>query len=46
MEEIERRIETAKKEIREAPYYDHVLVNDDVKNCADEIIGIIKTKIR
>lgn len=45
LEEIQRRIETAKKEMKEAPYYDYVLVTDDVSVCADEIIRIIKAKI-
>lgn len=40
-EKIRLRLETAKIELREAPHYDHLVVNDDYLKAAAEILEII-----
>lgn len=42
-ETIERRINEARKEITEMPSYDYILVNDDIKKCANALISIINS---
>jgi guanylate kinase len=41
-DEILERIEIALKEMEETRYYDYVVMNEDVKQCADEISKIIR----
>lgn len=41
--EIERRIAAAKWEISQAPKYNYVIVNDDLDECVEETLGIIKS---
>lgn len=41
--EIERRIAAAKWEISQAPKYNYVIVNDDLAECVEETLGIIKS---
>lgn len=45
-DEILERIETAFKEMEETRYYDYVVINKDVKHCADEISKIIREKVK
>lgn len=45
-DEILQRIETAFKEMEETRYYDYVVINEDVKQCADEISKIIREKVK
>lgn len=40
-DQILMRMERAKWEIEQRSWYDHVVVNDDVERCADEILSII-----
>ena len=40
-EKIRLRLETARTELAEAPRYDHLVVNDDCKRAAGEILDII-----
>lgn len=40
-EQIAMRMERARWEIEQRVWYDHVVVNDDVERCADEILAII-----
>lgn len=44
--ETEERIKTAFKEMEERRYYDYVVMNEDVKRCADEITKIIKYRFK
>lgn len=44
-DEILERIETAFKEMEETRYYDYVVINEDVKQCADEISKIIRQNV-
>ncbi len=41
-EQIAIRMERARWEIAQAPMYDHVVTNDDVQRCAEEILSIIE----
>lgn len=41
-DEIEERMEIALKEMEERKYYEYIIMNKDVKQCADEITQIIK----
>lgn len=41
-EEIARRIAIARNEMKEAQFYDHVVINDVLDECADDIIAIIR----
>ena len=40
-DQIAIRMERAKWEMEQAAWYDHVVVNDDVQRCAEEILSII-----
>ena len=39
--EIEERITAAKWELEQRTWYDHVVVNDDLGTCVEEILKII-----
>ena len=41
---LERRLNAAMGEIKQATKYGYVVVNDDVKECADDVIAIIKAE--
>ena len=41
---LELRLRSAMSEIKEATKYGYVVVNDDVKECADDVIAIIKAE--
>ncbi len=41
--EIERRIAAAKWEFSQSPKYNYVIVNDDLSECVEETLGIIKS---
>jgi guanylate kinase len=43
-EEIEKRFVLAKEEMENAKDYDYGIVNDNLEDCAQEIIGIIKAE--
>lgn len=43
-DETEERLKTATKEMDETRYYDYVVMNEDKKKCADEIVGIIRSR--
>ena len=43
-QDIEIRLETAKKEIREIDKYDYVLLNDDLKKAVAKMAGIIEAE--
>ena len=43
-EALERRLNAAMGEIKQATKYGYVVVNDDVKECADDVIAIIKAE--
>lgn len=40
-EQIEKRLETAKWEMEQGYKYNHVVVNDGLEDCVDDVIGII-----
>ena len=40
-EQIQERLDRARWEMEQAPWYDHVVINDVVDRCADEILKII-----
>ena len=40
-EAIARRLETARKEVRDCPRFDHVIINDDLNEAADELAAIV-----
>lgn len=44
-EEVEERMERAIKEMEEVKYYDYVLVNDDLQECAKQIKEIINRNV-
>ncbi len=44
-EEIEERMEKTPKEMEEVKYYDYVLVNDDLQECAKQIKEIINHNV-
>ncbi len=44
-DEIEERIKIATEEMKEAKYYEHIVVNDSVENCVREIKDIISRSI-
>ena len=44
-DEIEERIKIATEEMKEAKYYEHIVVNDNVENCVREIKDIISRSI-
>ncbi len=43
-ESIAKRLKTAIEEINRAHEYDYIVINDDVDECANEILDIIKTE--
>lgn len=42
-EERERRLETAKVELAAKSEFDHVIVNDDVRRAAEELVSLMRT---
>lgn len=44
MSEIAGRLQRAAEEAEEMPFYDYILVNDDVKSCAERLHGIIQAE--
>nr|MDK2850154.1 guanylate kinase [Candidatus Cloacimonadota bacterium] len=44
MEDILRRLETAKEELRFIPEYDYLVVNDDLDQAVDKVMAIIKAE--
>jgi guanylate kinase len=42
-EQVDRRLETAEKELRVAGTYDFVIENDDVRRAANELVSIIES---
>lgn len=40
-EQVERRLQTARRELELVGEYDHVVINDDVARATDELVGII-----
>ncbi len=40
-EQVERRLQTAKRELELVGEYDHVVINDDVSRATDELVTII-----
>lgn len=44
IEEIESRIDTAKWEITKASEYNYIVVNDDLSECVQDVMGIIKAE--
>ncbi len=45
-EQIEQRMRAAEWELRQAPKYNYVVVNDDLHECAEEISNILKIKTK
>lgn len=45
IEDVERRLEIAKREIAMAPLYKYSVVNDDLDRCVDEINEIINNEL-
>ena len=43
-DEMESRLKIAQQEIQKAKSYDHVIVNDDLNRCVDELVGIVQNK--
>lgn len=43
-EQIRERLERAKWEMEQSPKYDHIVINDVVEDCVDEILKIIAEK--
>lgn len=41
---IERRLETAKSEMREYPEYDYLIVNDDLDRAVDLLVAVMKAE--
>lgn len=41
-EDLERRLAEARREVGERPWFDHVVVNDDVDRAAEEVLAIIE----
>jgi guanylate kinase len=40
-EQIQRRLQVAREELRAVPEYDYVVVNDDLDACVDRLRGIV-----
>ena len=40
--ELTRRLEDARRELAQAPWFDHVVVNDTVEQAVAEVLGIIE----
>ncbi len=45
-EQIEQRMRAAEWELRQAPKYNYVVVNDNLHECAEEISNILKIKTK
>lgn len=45
-EELSRRLDSARVEMDQASWFDHVVVNDDVERAATEVVAIIEGKSR
>ena len=43
--EIGERLELARRQLEEAEYFDHVIVNDDLERAADEVQRIVQERI-
>ena len=43
--EIEERLELARRQLEEARYFDHVIVNDDLERAADEVQRVVQERI-
>jgi len=43
-ERVKERIIQAKKEIEYAPYYDHLIINDDINRALDDLTAIIRAE--
>lgn len=43
-DEMKRRLRIAQQEIQRAKYYDFVIVNDDVNQCVDKLVDIVRSK--
>ncbi len=43
-ERLKERIKQAKKEIEYAPYYDYLIVNDDINRALEDLTAIIRTE--
>lgn len=43
-ERVKERIKQAKKEIDYAPYYDYLIINDDINRALDDLIAIIRAE--
>jgi len=41
---IKERIERAKKEVEYAPYYDYLVINDDINKALEDLLAIIKAE--
>lgn len=41
---LKSRTQRAKEEIKEAFFYDYVVINDDVTSCANDVLSIIKAE--
>lgn len=44
--QVARRLRTALEELRAVPEFDHVVVNDDLEACLEEIRGIVRAESR
>ena len=44
-DQIKMRLERAQWEMTQSVYYDHVVVNDQVETCVEEILNIIREKM-
>jgi guanylate kinase len=45
-EERDRRLATARREMAAEPEFDHVIVNDDVRRAADELVRLMGVRTR
>ena len=45
-ESLQRRLDYIEYEKKQVQYYDYVVINHDVLQCADDIIKIINNKIK
>jgi guanylate kinase len=41
-EDVARRLEKAAWELQQRPWFDHVVVNDDVERAVDEVVAILQ----
>ena len=42
IDKINERLSIAEEELKEATFYDYIIVNDDLKDATDKVINIIK----